>query len=219
MTPHSLIVPAKPPTATMHGDYASSTLRIFSFTAQGIIHSLTTMLAVSMHLPHSLSAAEPPKACNTGGGPENCQINIIDLEGTLSNINIYCLNTVGTINMISEAGSSLAVYSDNVNSYQDTIALFQLAAGSGGSGTSPTTTSSVPTTLSTSTKTSSPTGGSGWTFLGCYMDNVAGRTLVNGESVPGGAGSMTVEACQSTCLGLGYSLAGVEYADECCQYP
>jgi hypothetical protein len=202
MTPHSLIVPAKPPTATMHGDYASSTLRIFSFTAQGIIHSLTTMLAVSMHLPHSLSAAEPPKACNTGGGPENCQINIIDLEGTLSNINIYCLNTVGTINMISEAGSSLAVYSDNVNSYQDTIALFQLAAGSGGSGTSPTTTSSVPTTLSTSTRSSSPTS-SGWTFLGCYTDNV----------------SMTVEACQSTCLGLGYSLAGVEYADECCQYP
>jgi hypothetical protein len=42
---------------------------------------------------------------------------------------------------------------------------------------------------------------------------------VNGEAVPGGAAAMTVEACQSTCLGLGYSLAGVEYADECCKYP
>jgi hypothetical protein len=189
---------------------------MFLFTAQGIIHSLTTMLAVSMHLLNSFSAAEPPKACNAGGGPENCQINIVDLEGTLSNINIYCLSTVGTTNMISEAGSSLAVYSDNVNVYVDTIALFQLAAGSGGSGTSPTTTSSVPTTLSTSTKTSSPTG---WTFLGCYTDNVAARTLVNGEAVPGGAAAMTVEACQSTCLGLGYSLAGVEYADECCKSP
>jgi hypothetical protein len=216
MTPHSLIVPAKPRTATMRGDYVLSTLRMFSFTARGIIHSLTTMLAVSMHLPNSLSVAESPKACNAGGGPENCQINIVDLEGTLSNINIYCLSTVGATNMISEAGSSLAVYSANVNVYVDTIALFQLAAGSGGSGTSPTTTSSVPTTLSTSTRTSSPTG---WTFLGCYTDNVAARTLVNGEAVPGGASAMTVEACQSTCLGLGYSLAGVEYADECCKYP
>jgi glucan 1,3-beta-glucosidase len=74
-------------------------------------------------------------ACNTGGGPENCQINMIDLEGTLTNVNIYCLSTVGTVNVISEAGNSLAVYSDNVNVYPDNIALFQLAAGSGGSGT------------------------------------------------------------------------------------
>ena len=160
-------------------------------------------------------------ACNTGGGPENCQINIIDLEGTLKNVNIYCLSTVGVINMISEAGVSLAVYSDNVNVYPDNIALFQLSAGSGGSGTPPTTTLSVPTTLSTkvsTTSTASPTGGSsGWTFLGCYTDNVSGRALPNGESVPGGASAMTIELCQSTCLGLGYSLAGVEYADECCK--
>jgi hypothetical protein len=142
---------------------------------------------------------------------------MVDLEGTLSNVNFYCLSTVGAINMISEAGESLAVFSDNVNVFTDNIALFQLAAGSGGS--SPTsTTSSVPTTMSTSTKTTtSPTGTAGWTLLGCYTDNVGGRTLVNGEAVPGGAGAMTVEACQSTCLGLGYSLAGVEYADECCK--
>ena len=38
-----------------------------------------------------------------------------------------------------------------------------------------------------------------------------------GESVPGGAPSMTVEACQSVCKGLGYILAGLEYADECCR--
>lgn len=164
------------------------------------------------------SSANTSKACNAGGGPENCQINMVDLEGTLSNVNIYCLSTVGTINMISEAGTSLAVYSDNVNVFTDNIALFQLAAGSGGGG-SPTTTSSVPTTLSTSTKTTtSPTGVAGWTLLGCYTDNVGGRTLVNGEAVPGGASAMTVEACLSTCKGLGYILAGVEYADECCKY-
>jgi glucan 1,3-beta-glucosidase len=122
--------------------------------------------------------------------------------------------------MISEAGTSLAMYSDNVNVYTDNIALFQLAAGSGGGGSPTTTSSSVPTTLTTSIKsTSSPTGTTGWTLLGCYTDNVGGRTLVNGEPVPGGASSMTVEACQSVCLGLGYVLAGVEYADECCKYP
>jgi len=155
--------------------------------------------------------------CNAGGGPENCQLNIVDLEGTLTNIDIYNLNTVGSVNMISEAGNSLAVYSDNVNVFPDCIALFQLAAGSGGSGTGPTTTSSVPTTLSTRTSTSTaPTGGSsGWTLLGCYTDNVNGRSLPNGVAVPGGAGAMTVELCQSTCKGLGYILAGVEYADEC----
>jgi hypothetical protein len=29
---------------------------------------------------------------------------------------------------------------------------------------------------------------------------------------------MTVEACQAVCQGLGFVLAGVEYADECCKY-
>jgi len=60
---------------------------------------------------------------------------MIDLEGTLTDIDIYCLSTAGTTNMISEAGSSLAVYSDNVNVFPDTIAMFKLAAGSGGSST------------------------------------------------------------------------------------
>jgi glucan 1,3-beta-glucosidase len=70
-----------------------------------------------------------------GDGPENCQLNIVDLEGTLSNINIYCLSTVGTVNMILEAGKSLALYSDNVNVFPDNIALFRLASGNGSVGT------------------------------------------------------------------------------------
>jgi hypothetical protein len=73
--------------------------------------------------------------CNVGNGPENCQLNIVDLEGTSTQVNIYCLATVGTINMISEAGTSLAKFSDNVDVFPDLIALFQLASGTGGSGT------------------------------------------------------------------------------------
>jgi hypothetical protein len=74
-------------------------------------------------------------ACNIGNGPENCQLNIVDLEGTLTQVNIYCLSTIGAINMISEAGNTVAKFSDNVNVFPDLIALFQLAAGTGGFGT------------------------------------------------------------------------------------
>jgi hypothetical protein len=59
---------------------------------------------------------------------------------------------------------------------------------------------------------------SGWTFLGCYTDNASGRTLPNREQVPGGSSAMTVEACEMTCLAAGYSIAGMEYAGECCKY-
>jgi glucan 1,3-beta-glucosidase len=74
-------------------------------------------------------------ACNIGNGPENCQLNIVNLEGTLTQVNIYCLSTIGTINMISEAGNTVAKFSDNVNVFPDLIALFQLASGTGGVGT------------------------------------------------------------------------------------
>lgn len=65
------------------------------------------------------------KACSNGGGPENCQDNILSLEGANSNVNIYCLSTVGTTNMITINGVSDALYSANVNVYPDTIALFK----------------------------------------------------------------------------------------------
>ena len=59
---------------------------------------------------------------------------MIDLEGSLASITIYCLGTVGSVNMISEAGNSLALISDNVNIYVDLLALFQLASGTECSG-------------------------------------------------------------------------------------
>jgi glucan 1,3-beta-glucosidase len=79
-----------------------------------------------------------------------------------------------------------------------------------GSGTSPTS------TKATTSASATPT--SGWNFRGCYTDGVGGRTLGNGEAVPGGASAMTIEACQTVCHGLGYTLAGLEYADECCMF-
>lgn len=58
----------------------------------------------------------------------------------------------------------------------------------------------------------------GWSSLGCFTDNVSGRALPNGVSVPGGSGSMTNEACQTACLAAGYKVAGTEYGGECCKY-
>ena len=53
----------------------------------------------------------------------------------------------------------------------------------------------------------------GWRSEGCYSDNVSGRTLSVNANLDGS--SMTVEGCINACSGMGYSLAGVEYAREC----
>lgn len=163
------------------------------------------------------------KACSNLNGPENCQTNIVSLEGGLSNVNVYCLNTVGTTNMVTQNGVSLAKYSDNINVFPDIIALFQLSSASGGpttvSSKTITSTSPPPTTLTTKTSgtTSSAPTSSAWAFLGCYTDSISSRTLGQRFDVSGGAGSTTIEGCQAICHANGYSLAGVEYADECCK--
>ena len=116
----------------------------------------------------------------------------------------------------------LASASGNVNAFVDLIALFRLASGSGGVTPPPPSSTAKstagPTTMSTKTTTSSPPTQTGWNFLGCYADNVNGRTLVNQVQVPGGAPAMSVEACEAACKSAGYTIAGVEYSGECCKY-
>ncbi|KAI9644962.1 hypothetical protein NHQ30_006997 [Ciborinia camelliae] len=63
--------------------------------------------------------------CSNGGGLENCQTNILSLEGTISNVNIYTLATVGVTNMITRDGVSKAVYSDNINVYPTLLTLYK----------------------------------------------------------------------------------------------
>jgi hypothetical protein len=46
---------------------------------------------------------------------------------------------------------------------------------------------------------------------------VSARSLPYSAGVPGGPTAMTNELCQSTCHAAGYSLAGTEYSDECCE--
>lgn len=55
----------------------------------------------------------------------------------------------------------------------------------------------------------------GWSSLGCYNDIVQRRTLKFPQTVPGGPSNNTVEGCLTLCQSEGYSLAGVEYGQEC----
>ncbi|KAL8825282.1 MAG: hypothetical protein Q9191_004507 [Dirinaria sp. TL-2023a] len=63
-------------------------------------------------------------SCSAAGNGETCQTMIVDIENS-SNINVYNLNTVGATSMVNVNGKSLASYTDNVNVFPDTIALFQ----------------------------------------------------------------------------------------------
>lgn len=81
-----------------------------------------------------------------------------------------------------------------------------------------TTTGGVLSTTVTSTSTTSaPTSATGlpggWAYQGCYVDNIDGlrSMLVQENDNP----TMTIESCIDQCLSLGYSVAGMEYSDQC----
>jgi hypothetical protein len=108
--------------------------------------------------------------------------------------------------LINDAGSGLSNIGKTYASY----------TGPGAS--NPTTMTIMMTSTTSAPPTSTGTSSSGWTYLGCYTDNVSGRAFSNGEAVPGGATAMTNEACQTACLAAGYSIAGTEYSQEYCKY-
>jgi hypothetical protein len=76
------------------------------------------------------------------------------------------------------------------------------------SSTSATTTTSA-TVTGTGTASGLPTG---WAYKGCYVDGVNGRILniQNPDSA-----TLTIESCVQTCVGLGYTVAGMEYSQQC----
>ncbi|TVY65549.1 Glucan 1,3-beta-glucosidase, partial [Lachnellula suecica] len=59
-------------------------------------------------------------ACSTdpatgGEGPQTCQNSIVSLEGSYSAVQMYCLNTVGSLSMLDESGTSKAAFGVNKN--------------------------------------------------------------------------------------------------------
>ncbi|KAF9516439.1 hypothetical protein BS47DRAFT_1441245, partial [Hydnum rufescens UP504] len=53
---------------------------------------------------------------------------------------------------------------------------------------------------------------SGWSALGCYTDAVSNRALA---SFSNSSSTNTPNSCIANCVSLGYSLAGVEYGQQC----
>ncbi|KAJ6591192.1 glyoxal oxidase N-terminus-domain-containing protein [Mycena vulgaris] len=53
---------------------------------------------------------------------------------------------------------------------------------------------------------------SGWSYAGCVQEPTSGRALTGYSFTDPG---MTVDKCVATCSGMGFHMAGAEYADEC----
>ncbi|KAH9902185.1 copper radical oxidase [Xylariomycetidae sp. FL2044] len=51
-----------------------------------------------------------------------------------------------------------------------------------------------------------------WTYYGCYTEGTSGRAIVNQQPDDP---TLTVESCVTTCIGLGYAVAGMEYGVQC----
>ena len=82
------------------------------------------------------------------------------------------------------------------------------AGGGGGGGGGGTSTGPTPT----------PTGDdgatlpAGWKYDGCWVDNLDGRILRNQQP---DNDELTAESCINKCIGLGFTVAGMEYAVQC----
>jgi len=61
--------------------------------------------------------------CSDQGNGETCQPRIFSIEQSI--VLLYNLNTVGTGIMITQDGSDFANYSDNLDGFVDTIALYR----------------------------------------------------------------------------------------------
>jgi hypothetical protein len=53
-----------------------------------------------------------------------------------------------------------------------------------------------------------------WTYEGCYVDNVNGRIM--GDELD--STSTTVESCIANCASQNFTIAGIEYSTQCCEY-
>jgi len=74
-----------------------------------------------------------------------------------------------------------------------------------------TTGSAIATTTSSSTA-AYPTLPTGWSYSGCFVDNINGRILPYGQPDDG---QVTVESCVDLCAELGYNVSGIEYSSQC----
>jgi hypothetical protein len=114
----------------------------------------------------------------------------------------YCGNTFSAGSIAAPANECSVLCAGDVTQYcggGNRLSCYQLSGAS--SSTTTTATSTAPTSIPTA-----------WTSQGCWIDGAHGRIL--GKQIPD-SDSNTVEQCVNTCIGLGYTVAGVEYGVQC----
>lgn len=62
--------------------------------------------------------------CSAQGNGEVCQARIVSVEAG-ANVEIYNLDTIGSVSMVTREGVDVAVFKDNVAGFADTAALFK----------------------------------------------------------------------------------------------
>jgi glucan 1,3-beta-glucosidase len=141
-------------------------------------------------------------------------LNIWSFYCRISNREIGCGNAIvngGGPAPDGNAGCNMACKGNSAETCGGGNRLDVYSYGSGGTPTTSITAASSPTVTAGSGGNPLP----GWTFLGCYTDNVSERALPVSVTVSGGN---TNEGCQSACLSAGYVIAGTEYSGECCKH-
>ena len=105
---------------------------------------------------------------------------------------------------------------DRLNIYQNTAISTPTSSPSASSTVTglPTGTSTPNTQVPRSTTSSASADAlpTGWKYAGCYVDNINGRIM---EGQQPDNDKLTIESCVSTCVKLGYTVAGAQYSKQC----
>jgi hypothetical protein len=81
-----------------------------------------------------------------------------------------------------------------------------------GNATTPTTTAGATVSVSVRGNDGATGIPANWQYDGCWVDNLLGRVMRYQQ--PDNK-ALTAESCVQTCIGLGYTVAGMEYAVQC----
>ena len=74
---------------------------------------------------HKMKSLTRTSACNLFENGANCQARMVSIEGTISNVNIFDLSTIGTTSMINRNSQSLTSQMNNVNTYASTVIMYR----------------------------------------------------------------------------------------------
>lgn len=66
-------------------------------------------------------------SCSTFDAGQTCQQRIASIEGSVSNVGLYNLNTIGTIEMINRDGKKVAGFKENENTFASNVAVYKAA--------------------------------------------------------------------------------------------